>query len=152
MIAWCLVLFKENVDGIRFRKVHTCTSLPPLSQSLFLVHFLLIIFLFVFPQMSYTQLVDLENVVNCYFKKNANDSEFLVFFNQQEEEILNRSPRNRKPRREWKNLKNLTCDFSLPPLPLQVWVLGEDLAHLGLKFKNLQMYHHQQVPAEHSPM
>lgn len=67
MIAWCLVLFKEHVDGIRFRKVHTCTFLPPLSQSLFLVHFLLIIFLFVFPQMSYTQLVDLENVVNFYF-------------------------------------------------------------------------------------
>ena len=46
--------------------------------------------------MSYTQLVDLENVVNCYFKKNANDSEFLVFFNQQEEEILNKKMIRRK--------------------------------------------------------
>ena len=35
--------------------------------------------LFVSPQMNYTQLVDPENLVNFYFKKNANYSEFLVF-------------------------------------------------------------------------
>lgn len=29
--------------------------------------------------MNYTQLVDLENLVNFYLKKNANYSEFLVF-------------------------------------------------------------------------
>ena len=35
----------------------------------------------------------------------------------EEDEILNRSPRNRKPRREWNNLKNLICDFLSLPFP-----------------------------------
>lgn len=93
MIAWCLVLFKEHVDGLGLERCifmenkdwincNTRTILPPPSQSLFLVHFLLIIFLFVFPHMSYTQLVDLENLVNFYFKKKNSNSEFVFSTNR----------------------------------------------------------------------